>query len=75
MNKSNRKRILFIDFSETPTHADTLYTFSQFLAYCDVRYVLNTSYRKFIPSWIFPDQVRWTREGKGAWVCWRSLRK
>lgn len=48
MNK--KKRILIIDFAETPTHADTLYTQLQFLSECEVYGYFHQSYEKHIPQ-------------------------
>ncbi|MDZ4806040.1 MAG: glycosyltransferase [Candidatus Eisenbacteria bacterium] len=76
------RRVLFVDFSETATHADTLFSVVQFLAGCDVRYVLDPSYRGFLPEALDPAHIVWLPAGRGqrasvmtAWVAAREVRR
>jgi hypothetical protein len=58
-------RVVYVDFSETATHADTLFSAVRFLEPCDVRWVLDPSYRGHLPAAIAADAVDWLPAGRG----------
>ena len=75
-------RVLYIDFSETATHADTLFSVVRFLAGLEVRYLLDPSYRGFLPDTLEDDRVSWLPAGRGepaalraAWCAARAVRR